>query len=45
MAVKRFHLEIATAIGTAALGIAGLIGSMELGFSWTKSLFTEALSC
>lgn len=37
MAVKRFHLEIATAIGTGAIGIAGLIGSIELGFSWTKS--------
>jgi len=37
MAVKRFHLEIATAIGTGALGVAGLIGSMDLGFSWTKS--------
>lgn len=37
MAVKRFHLEIATAIGTGALGVAGLIGSMELGYSWGKS--------
>ncbi|MBV2143623.1 tripartite tricarboxylate transporter TctB family protein [Falsochrobactrum sp. TDYN1] len=37
MAVKRFHVEIATAIGTGMLGIAGLIGATELGFSWEKS--------
>lgn len=37
MAVKRFHAEIATAIGTGALGIAAVIGATELGWGWSES--------
>ena len=37
MAVTRFHVEIATAIGTGLVGVVGLIGSMQLGYSWEKS--------
>lgn len=37
MTVKRFHAEFGTAIGTAALGIAAVIGASELGFGWEES--------
>lgn len=37
MTVRRFHAEVATAAGTAALGIAAIVGAMELGYGWAES--------
>ena len=37
MAVRRFHAEVATAIGTGALGAAAVIGALELGHGWSES--------
>ncbi|MDS9469969.1 tripartite tricarboxylate transporter TctB family protein [Paracoccus sp. MBLB3053] len=37
MTVRRFHAEVATAVATAALGAAAIIGASELGHGWTES--------
>ncbi|MFD1881094.1 tripartite tricarboxylate transporter TctB family protein [Paracoccus pacificus] len=37
MAVTRFHAELATSVGTAALGLLAVFGAMELGYGWTPS--------
>lgn len=37
MTVKRYHVEIATAVGTGILGITAIIGAMELGYGWEES--------
>lgn len=37
MTVKRFHAEIGTAIGTAALGLIAVIGASQLGYGWQES--------
>ncbi|MFH5775518.1 tripartite tricarboxylate transporter TctB family protein [Paracoccus sp. NGMCC 1.201697] len=37
MTVRRFHAEAVTAIGTGALGVAGVVGAMQLGHGWSES--------
>ena len=37
MTVKSFHAEIGTAIGTAALGLAAVIGASQLGYGWEEN--------
>lgn len=37
MAVTRFHAELGLATGTGLLGLAGLIGALDLGVGWTQS--------
>ena len=37
MTVRRFHAEVGTALATAALGVAAVIGGAELGFGWEES--------
>jgi Na+/melibiose symporter-like transporter len=36
MDVSRFHVEVATALGTAALGLLAVLGAVELGFGWEQ---------
>lgn len=37
MTVRRFHAEIGTALVTAGVGLAAVIGASELGFGWEES--------
>lgn len=37
MTVRRFHAEVATALGTAVLGGIAIIGASELGHGWSES--------
>lgn len=34
MIARRFHVEVATAAGTAVLGLIAIIGAADLGFQW-----------
>jgi len=36
MSVSRFHVEIATASGLAAIGLIAVLGAVELGFGWEQ---------
>ncbi len=37
MTVRRFHAEVATALGTAVLGGIAILGANELGHGWSES--------
>ena len=37
MAVQRFHAELGMALGTGLLGVAGIVGALELGTGWSSS--------
>ena len=35
--IRRFHAEVATAAGTALLGVVAIAGAVELGYGWEDS--------